>query len=125
MRIVMCFISSRRRHTRCALVTGVQTCALPIFQKRFAVGINNTGNSLDDPDQNLYEAYACGSLRNYTEYCNPEMEKKFDEQSAETDFEKRRKLVWERSDERPVGKECVSTCRSRWSADDSKQHKTR
>src|SRR3546814_13370628 len=23
--------SSRRRHTRCALVTGVQTCALPIF----------------------------------------------------------------------------------------------
>src|SRR3546814_3093174 len=27
---VMCFFSSRRRHTRCALVTGVQTCALPI-----------------------------------------------------------------------------------------------
>src|SRR3546814_12941465 len=25
------FLSSRRRHTRCALVTGVQTCALPIF----------------------------------------------------------------------------------------------
>src|SRR3546814_7232361 len=30
------FFSSRRRHTRCALVTGVQTCALPIF---------NPGNS--------------------------------------------------------------------------------
>src|SRR3546814_112654 len=27
---VVCFFSSRRRHTRCALVTGVQTCALPI-----------------------------------------------------------------------------------------------
>src|SRR3546814_3811393 len=26
------FFSSRRRQTRCALVTGVQTCALPIFQ---------------------------------------------------------------------------------------------
>src|SRR3546814_6989366 len=26
------FFSSRRRHTRCALVTGVQTCALPISQ---------------------------------------------------------------------------------------------
>src|SRR3546814_7980516 len=26
------FLSSRRRHTRCALVTGVQTCALPIFK---------------------------------------------------------------------------------------------
>src|SRR3546814_1225846 len=28
----MFFLSSGRRHTRCALVTGVQTCALPIFQ---------------------------------------------------------------------------------------------
>src|SRR3546814_8248325 len=27
---VLFFLSSRRRHTRCALVTGVQTCALPI-----------------------------------------------------------------------------------------------
>src|SRR3546814_7262937 len=27
------FFSSRRRHTRCALVTGVQTCALPIYAK--------------------------------------------------------------------------------------------
>src|SRR3546814_7914035 len=33
------FFSSRRRHTRCALVTGVQTCALPI--------------SADDPDGRL------------------------------------------------------------------------
>src|SRR3546814_4574759 len=29
------FFSSRRRHTRCALVTGVQTCALPIFDAPF------------------------------------------------------------------------------------------
>src|SRR3546814_6422887 len=29
--VVAFFFSSRRRHTRCALVTGVQTCALPIF----------------------------------------------------------------------------------------------
>src|SRR3546814_19888256 len=28
------FFSSRRRHTRCALVTGVQTCALPIWAVR-------------------------------------------------------------------------------------------
>src|SRR3546814_4534222 len=28
------FFSSRRRHTRCALVTGVQTCALPIYPTR-------------------------------------------------------------------------------------------
>src|SRR3546814_7026136 len=30
----MFFFSSRRRHTRCALVTGVQTCALPIYTNR-------------------------------------------------------------------------------------------
>src|SRR3546814_341805 len=29
----MFFLSSRRRHTRCALVTGVQTCALPISHR--------------------------------------------------------------------------------------------
>src|SRR3546814_6666622 len=31
MRVDVFFFSSRRRHTRCALVTGVQTCALPIY----------------------------------------------------------------------------------------------
>src|SRR3546814_4164928 len=31
------FFSSRRRHTRCALVTGVQTCALPISLRRHLV----------------------------------------------------------------------------------------
>src|SRR3546814_2150825 len=31
MFVVLFFFSSRRRHTRCALVTGVQTCALPIY----------------------------------------------------------------------------------------------
>src|SRR3546814_5333971 len=30
---LLLFFSSRRRHTRCALVTGVQTCALPILQR--------------------------------------------------------------------------------------------
>src|SRR3546814_2303032 len=32
------FFSSRRRHTRCALVTGVQTCALPISAERALAG---------------------------------------------------------------------------------------
>src|SRR3546814_15134496 len=35
MWLVMFFLSSRRRHTRCALVTGVQTCALPIWNHNF------------------------------------------------------------------------------------------
>src|SRR3546814_10713165 len=33
-KMVMFFLSSRRRHTRGALVTGVQTCALPIWKGR-------------------------------------------------------------------------------------------
>src|SRR3546814_1626959 len=41
------FFSSRRRHTRCALVTGVQTCALPISTptplERFAPGLEALG----------------------------------------------------------------------------------
>src|SRR3546814_3858712 len=36
--MIFFFFSSRRRHTRCALVTGVQTCALPIFVLGAIVG---------------------------------------------------------------------------------------
>src|SRR3546814_10892957 len=35
------FFSSRRRHTRCALVTGVQTCALPISFSLSGMGLNS------------------------------------------------------------------------------------
>src|SRR3546814_17227755 len=36
--------SSRRRHTRCALVTGVQTCALPILHARLVLaGLSTCG----------------------------------------------------------------------------------
>src|SRR3546814_7013316 len=69
------FFSSRRRHTRCALVTGVQTCALPIYlliDLRQFFGI--IGSKVFS---------AC--------------------------------FFSDRSEERRVGKECVSTCRSRWS----------
>src|SRR3546814_6985554 len=49
------FFSSRRRHTRCALVTGVQTCALPIWGKGehvvqvdgVTVEINGGGHQID------------------------------------------------------------------------------
>src|SRR3546814_3020873 len=36
------FLSSRRRHTRCALVTGVQTCALPIYKLGASYGVIET-----------------------------------------------------------------------------------
>jgi peptide/nickel transport system substrate-binding protein len=66
-----------------------------VARKDYTVGLNLTGNSVDDPDQNFYENYACGSERNYTQYCNKDLEKLFDRQSMETDVEKRKKLVWE------------------------------
>src|SRR3546814_6999260 len=36
---VLFFVSSRRRHTRCALVTGVQTCALPIYYRSLGLSL--------------------------------------------------------------------------------------
>src|SRR3546814_4151814 len=40
---VFFFFSSRRRHTRCALVTGVQTCALPISASEAVVVCDSDG----------------------------------------------------------------------------------
>jgi len=54
-----------------------------------------TGNAVDDPDQTFYENYACGSERNFTQYCNRDLEKLFDRQSVETNIEARKQLVWE------------------------------
>src|SRR3546814_4926125 len=48
------FFSSRRRHTRCALVTGVQTCALPILEVVHDVhrqGVSEGDQGLGDRDQ--------------------------------------------------------------------------
>src|SRR3546814_14368648 len=47
--MVFVFFSSRRRHTRCALVTGVQTCALPILAA-FDVVIKSPGISPYRPE---------------------------------------------------------------------------
>ena len=66
-----------------------------VMHKDYTVGLNLTGNALDDPDQNFYENYACGAEGNYNRYCNPEVDKLIDRQSAEADPEKRKQLVWE------------------------------
>src|SRR3546814_1096760 len=42
------FFSSRRRHTRCALVTGVQTCALPILAQELAITLRDVRAAVDD-----------------------------------------------------------------------------
>ena len=66
-----------------------------ITRKDYIVGPNITCGAVDDPDQNFYENYACGSPRNFTQYCNKELEPLFDRQSQETNVETRRKLVWD------------------------------
>src|SRR6202165_2952142 len=66
-----------------------------VARKDYALGLNLTGNAVDDPDQSFYENYSCGSERNYTNYCNKDIEKLFDQQSVETDVAKRKKLVWD------------------------------
>src|SRR3546814_4517187 len=89
--LVVFFFSSRRRHTRCALVTGVQTCALPICSR--------TGLTLSTS-----RSLASGM--------------KIDSTAMSLSFPVLPPVLIAcrgRSEERRVGKECVSTCRSRWS----------
>src|SRR3546814_12635667 len=120
----MFFFSSRRRHTRCALVTGVQTCALPIWtigldykvnehvllyavSRRGYRGVNvntplfetpfTTGGTVV-PDAN---GVGCTGPGNVCPDFRP-----FQRTGKET-----------RSEERRGGKECVSTGRSGWSTD--------
>src|SRR3546814_4427805 len=92
----ICFFSSRRRHTRCALVTGVQTCALPISQhSRHHSMLGFTSFS---PDDGLKVQFFHSKRHSQSS-------------SVGNQYLKQR----QRSEERRVGKECVSTCRSRWS----------
>src|SRR5437762_287141 len=66
-----------------------------VARRDYMVGTNLSGSGVDDPDAYFYEHYACGSERNYTNYCNPELEKMYEQQSLEPDQEKRKKLVWD------------------------------
>src|SRR3546814_1044727 len=116
------FFSSRRRHTSCALVTGVQTCALPIFghlaetmpRALMLVLAEHHGEPIAGAlclrgADTLYGRYwgAFGQLPGLhfetcyyqgIEYCL-------------------REGLTTRSEERRVGKECGSTGTSRWSPD--------
>src|SRR3546814_11641711 len=102
MCVILCFLyicffffSSRRRHTRCALVTGVQTCALPI---------SSTLSVLPSGSRSRYSVTNEDALRSSTTAAVPRIKSSISVLVAA-----------KRSEERRVGKECVSTCRSRWS----------
>jgi peptide/nickel transport system substrate-binding protein len=66
-----------------------------VIRGDYSVGLNLTGVSVDDPDGNLVENYACKSDRNYTKYCNPEVDRLLSEQSKESDKAKRKEIVWQ------------------------------
>ena len=66
-----------------------------LMRKDYKVAVNVTETAVDDPDVAFYENYKCGAPRNYTNYCNAEVDKLIDKQSAEADTTKRKKLVWE------------------------------
>ena len=66
-----------------------------LARKDYSVAMNVSGIGVDDPDVVFYEGYACGSERNYSNYCNRELQAKFDAQSATLDPEQRKKLVHE------------------------------
>src|SRR3546814_2858950 len=86
--VVFFVFSRRRRHTSCALVTGVQTCALPISSAETARPPRLWSHTGPIAPADVREIVAV-ARRVQQSAC--------------------------RSEERRVGKECVSTCRSRWS----------
>src|SRR3546814_2607075 len=95
--VLVFFVSSRRRHTRCALVTGVQTCALPIY--------------VSSPQPNIGELLDLVALGSVADVVPLDANNRIlVHQGLE-----RIRAGRARSEERRVGKECVSTCRSRWS----------
>src|SRR3546814_9131987 len=106
----MCFFfSSRRRHTRCALVTGVQTCALPIYSLGWL-----------KPYENPWLAYPPEIARQFPESLQALIGYRQHRPNL-NNYEGQCPSVLlrggapgPRSEERRVGKECVSTCRSRW-----------
>jgi peptide/nickel transport system substrate-binding protein len=66
-----------------------------VIRKDYTIGANISETAVDDPDQMFYENYACGSDRNYTGFCDKQVDALIDRQSSEADPDKRRQLVWE------------------------------
>jgi peptide/nickel transport system substrate-binding protein len=58
-----------------------------VMRKDFNAGLSVTEAGVDDPDQQFYENYACGAERDYTGYCNSEVDRLVDRQSMEADQE--------------------------------------
>src|SRR3546814_5589560 len=107
---VIFFLSSRRRHTRCELVTGVQTCALPIFRDR-----RQRPGELHDVPMDRLRLSSEGVEADMVEIGGGEGAVPIRRPAPRPVVEALRGDGDIRSEERRVGKECVSTWRSRWS----------
>src|SRR3546814_13982537 len=126
------FFSSRRRHTRCALVTGVQTCALPILRSKswdefarpgapqldFVITLCDSAAGEQCPVWPGQPITAHWGFEDPSAFEGTDLEKRafFDKIFRQIANRIRifNSLPLTRSEKRRVGKECVSTCRSRW-----------
>jgi peptide/nickel transport system substrate-binding protein len=66
-----------------------------LARREFLIAANLTAPGADDPDVMFYENFKCGTSRNYSDYCDEQVDRMIDQQSQELDRAKRLKLVWE------------------------------
>src|SRR3546814_6891635 len=145
------FFSSIRQHTRCALVTGVQTCALPIsglmrnhilpfVGEKAMFNLRLTCKSFSKIGYSFalihfyfqsFSTFRPPGITHLIQYDQSESDIYIPDTVTHLIFTSYNqtllpqlpmsvthlKLTGHRSEERRVGKECVSTCRSRWLPD--------
>src|SRR3546814_17372705 len=132
----MCFLfffSSRRRHTRCALVTGVQTCALPIFVIDVLLCIGERLEAVERILKLVVAQLVAPFLQLLAECGAAGMLAHHPVRRGEPAALGRHDLIgrcvldhpvlMDRSEERRIGTEWFSPCRSRWTPTNEKTNK--
>src|SRR3546814_20134681 len=114
--MVVCYFASRRRHTVCALVTGVQTCALPIYTL-----LDSSVDTVASWNERLPWSWI-----DYFAVCTKcQDHKKLRSNTHITHVPSHLCCGWlammHRSEDRRVGKGSVGTCRSRQSPEHKKK----
>src|SRR3546814_19071901 len=120
---VFFFFSSRRRHTRCALVTGVQTCALPISapvdappgKLALLAGTHVDDEAIRTATATMRATVSVSAALRAVGIVKPGTPRALAIADGLDAVRRWINAATEaRSDESRVGKECVSPCRSRW-----------
>src|SRR3546814_18771082 len=115
-----CFFSRRGRHTRCALVTGVQTCALPIFRR----GDHGKDAHGAMPHLGIDPVFIAAQVVTALQGLVARTVDPLDSAVLSVTRMEGGSVpnVIPRSEVRRFGNECVRPCRSRWSLFPSNQH---